>query len=39
MNLTVEYKSNGGNWCRDDYSYWVACKCNVCDFRFTVDSV
>lgn len=38
-NLTVEYKSSTGNWCRDDDSYWVECKCNICDFRFTVDSI
>lgn len=23
-------KSDTGNWCRDDDSYWTACKCKVC---------
>jgi hypothetical protein len=24
------HKSDTGNWCRADDSYWTDCKCNVC---------
>lgn len=33
-----EYKSNTGNWCPGDDSYWIDAVCEDCGKRWSIDS-
>ena len=37
-NITGRYKSNTGNWCPSDDSYWIDVNCLDCGKRITADS-
>jgi hypothetical protein len=37
-NLTGEYKSNTGNWCPSDDSYWIDVTCDDCGKWWMIDS-
>lgn len=37
-NKEGKYKSNTGNWCRDDDSYWIDAHCLDCDKIWMIDS-
>lgn len=37
-NITGRYKSNTGNWCPSDDSYWIEANCLDCGKRITADS-
>lgn len=37
-DLQGEYKSDTGNWCPDDDSYWIDTECLDCGKRWHIES-
>lgn len=35
-NFTGKYGANTGNWCEQDDTYWITCKCPDCEKNWTV---